>query len=1140
MKKVLFKDKPNYNTYGQYNFSNDETNFSFENSTSTPVKYNKFTDKDLYTTVLDSPINKNIIEGDLQYDANSYIIIDKLTIKNSGVNHDVKKVNTYVFLLDNKKLTENSDGIDDVSEMSYSELYKAMFTDNPDSKIYSRIGASFGEGNNIGKILDGSKILSNLYTMGVSNDDDTVTIIDAEYTGDFVHAYADYDVNSSFSDLGVDTAGERIGIFNFDGTQKIHIIVFTSGDADIPWWPDFDRKNRIQVFTIDTANDLDESGEVSLFPFEYGDSLVFEGDDWGAPAWKVTDLKVTINTVKETVNSTYNPLAIYYPITGSVTPPVKIELGANFNSDILSITPYAEIQVTSSLNFRPISEVKIKDTQYDLQTYYRLNKDRQVASIPTEVSLDFTINEFSVIEQAELTPLNDTAHGFLFYVVSWDDKNNKFLEWDDVLRDIPSDQVELAQKQKENLYIYNEVGFSLKNNYITPGIKTIKAVMFAYTTITPNVIELIRWKFITTKIFLDIPINQYPDFAEVGGSDYTTIPWPYTTPIIGGVDKNSKYKNSVRDVLEGGKIGNIDIIDQYFLNSANENNELGQSIQKLDLEQVRYLNKGYGMAELVLGKDILGAFETDSNSNIVARTMENRTYEDGEGLSLEFVSSENNNYIFNLRYSVTAEFVGIQFTISDLPEDDMQIVSDYGGVMGDTSFLTSTSDSTFVAFSLEGEIIPPSDGEILRILELSHMPTGIHEIIISAGGVNQLDIPSEYCYGECPGCTDSEALNYDEFANTDNGTCVYTPIEGCTNPSADNYNSEASIDDGSCVGGGCMDEDADNYDISATYDDESCEYSGCTNAVAWNYNEIFTVDDGSCLHYTPWEMDHSELCGYGHWNYFGNCFPQFGFFCNKDNGVNTQGDCLEGCICSSGSEDAQGSGMWLPGLVNSEFGDLYYGSAGECVCGEDGPATDNITRCNYYGDPVCGENYVCVSQNFDSSPYFNPSTAVDQYWGWCVLPIEYYESGCTDSTAPNYDETANIDDGSCVIEGCTDEFANNYNSDANTDDGTCEYVYYPWDDFDYWDGETQKYPEETSAGEIFIGDNSDSELRKHCKLELNCGSLTEKSIIDSSGNSNKGLLIGDYKIKKQRKGESMRRDSFIKIPKKNDNSNGAL
>ena len=50
--------------------------------------------------------------------------------------------------------------------------------------------------------------------------------------------------------------------------------------------------------------------------------------------------------------------------------------------------------------------------------------------------------------------------------------------------------------------------------------------------------------------------------------------------------------------------------------------------------------------------------------------------------------------------------------------------------------------------------------------------------------------------------------------------------------------------------------------------------------------------------------------------------------------------------------------------------------------------------------------------------------------------------GCIDSTAFNFDPTANVDDGSCIpfIFGCTDNTASNYNSLANTDDGSCTYI----------------------------------------------------------------------------------------------------
>lgn len=52
------------------------------------------------------------------------------------------------------------------------------------------------------------------------------------------------------------------------------------------------------------------------------------------------------------------------------------------------------------------------------------------------------------------------------------------------------------------------------------------------------------------------------------------------------------------------------------------------------------------------------------------------------------------------------------------------------------------------------------------------------------------------------GCTDSEANNYDEAAEEDDGSCEYDeepePTHGCTDPTANNYDEAAEEDDGSC------------------------------------------------------------------------------------------------------------------------------------------------------------------------------------------------------------------------------------------------------------------------------------------------------------------------------------------------------
>ena len=51
--------------------------------------------------------------------------------------------------------------------------------------------------------------------------------------------------------------------------------------------------------------------------------------------------------------------------------------------------------------------------------------------------------------------------------------------------------------------------------------------------------------------------------------------------------------------------------------------------------------------------------------------------------------------------------------------------------------------------------------------------------------------------------------------------------------------------------------------------------------------------------------------------------------------------------------------------------------------------------------------------------------------------------GCTDSTAINYDPSANVDDGSCIptVFSCMDTLACNFSASANVDDGSCLTAY---------------------------------------------------------------------------------------------------
>jgi len=96
------------------------------------------------------------------------------------------------------------------------------------------------------------------------------------------------------------------------------------------------------------------------------------------------------------------------------------------------------------------------------------------------------------------------------------------------------------------------------------------------------------------------------------------------------------------------------------------------------------------------------------------------------------------------------------------------------------------------------------------------------------GPVQTVTLLSGNVSGSIPGCTDSNAYNYDSAATIYDGSCLYT------------YGNQTA---------GCTDITANNYDISAVVDDGSCTYDvlGCTDSTATNYDPLATADDGSCI-----------------------------------------------------------------------------------------------------------------------------------------------------------------------------------------------------------------------------------------------------------------------------------------------------
>ena len=94
-----------------------------------------------------------------------------------------------------------------------------------------------------------------------------------------------------------------------------------------------------------------------------------------------------------------------------------------------------------------------------------------------------------------------------------------------------------------------------------------------------------------------------------------------------------------------------------------------------------------------------------------------------------------------------------------------------------------------------------------------------------------------------------------------------------------------------------------------------------------------------------------------------------------------------------------------------------------------------------------------------------------------------------------------------------------------------DYGWNPYTDNNWWDGNSSSssFSSDTSAGELYIADSANSGSRNSCVLELNLGDIDFGVVRDSSGNGNKGILIGDFSITKLDVYSPTIRDSHMEI-----------
>ena len=289
------------------------------------------------------------------------------------------------------------------------------------------------------------------------------------------------------------------------------------------------------------------------------------------------------------------------------------------------------------------------------------------------------------------------------------------------------------------------------------------------------------------------------------------------------------------------------------------------------------------------------------------------------------------------------------------------------------------------------------------------------------GYYDSLSFASDTCIPPPPisGCMDSLYLEYNPLAAVSDSSCATLAVYGCTDSTMWNYNDTA------------------NVDVYVT----SCNYTlSLTDLAANGWAGSYVILEHNDSTYGPFTIPYGQSSIDTNIALNAPKPVRLKFFTTPQSAF-TAIECGFGLYSSTGDTTLYNPGgfisniqpyIWYTGITNCGNSCLPY------VYG----CTDTLAL-----------NYDSLANTEDSTCYYLPGCTSPAY-------LEYYTQGfvadydngscdtlavwgCMDSTAFNYDSTANIDNGGClpIISGCMNPFAFNYDPLANTPDTCLPFVY---------------------------------------------------------------------------------------------------
>jgi hypothetical protein len=293
-----------------------------------------------------------------------------------------------------------------------------------------------------------------------------------------------------------------------------------------------------------------------------------------------------------------------------------------------------------------------------------------------------------------------------------------------------------------------------------------------------------------------------------------------------------------------------------------------------------------------------------------------------------------------------------------------------------------------------------------------------------------------------PGCTDPNACNYNATATVNDGSCAYP---GCTNPEAINYDSNAGCSDGSCIcraSSTIFSDNFESYALNQLIVNQSSVWESWNTAATSNGTIVndYAFDGSKSLKIEGTTSDLVLPIGPFSSGYntiqFKMLLTSSGGYFNLLHQWSPTGTAYEwACDVFFDTDGAvswvtggqAGSGISVPLSqwfditidvdMNSDLGRLYI----EDVLVNSWQWSINNANGTSGQNSLAGINFYGTNSSNGSGIFY-----IDDMQIYNTSAVACSVSGCTSSSACNFDPTATTDDGSCLFTGsiCNDGNAN--------------------------------------------------------------------------------------------------------------------